>query len=60
MGYGNAVVGHIEDERIRAARCIDERLVYLRPLRATSDRDDGPVRRTDLDGSGARARLNGA
>src|SRR6185437_7249868 len=50
---GNAVVGNVEDERVRAARCIDERLVDLRPLCATSDRDDGAVRRAYLDGSAA-------
>src|SRR6185437_7823462 len=61
----NAVVGHIEDERIRPARCIYECLVYLRPLRATPHRNDGPVGRADLDrsgpeGLGLEGRIKGA
>src|SRR6185312_906377 len=49
----DAVVGHVEDERVGPARGIDECLVYLRPLRAAADRDDGAVRRADPDRSRA-------
>src|SRR4029078_13107013 len=45
---GAACMRHVDDERVRATRCLDEPGVNLRSHRAAADDDDGALRRPDL------------
>jgi hypothetical protein len=46
-GVAAAGVRHVQDEGVRSARRLDERLVDLRSHRAATDHDDGSLRRSD-------------